>query len=88
MAQSVAYHANDILATRGVREFSVHIVRCQPRQGVKTWHKLERAMLLVFREMFGEVPVRNGTGHKMKERDEFDRYFARSRIRRVIEDFS
>lgn len=54
---------------------------------MKTWLKMERAFLLVFREMFGDVPVCNSQGKKITEHDEFE-YFARARIKRVIEDLS
>lgn len=88
VAQSAASRADQILREPGVRSFRVHVVTCRPKAGVRTWLKLERAVLLAFRERFGEVPVCNSQGKRMKERDEFEKYFARARIKRVIEDLS
>ena len=87
VARSVAARAESILSLHGVREFHARIVTCKPRQGVKMWRVLERAMLLMFKEMYGEVPRCNGQGQKMKERDEF-KYFTRGRIRRILEDLA
>ena len=83
IAQSVAARAEDILSLHGVRTFHARIVTCKPLQNVETWKKLERAMLLKFREAFGVVPKCNSKGKKMKESDEF-RYFRNTAVRKVI----
>ena len=85
MSQSVASQADEILGKRGVREFRVRVVTCKGRGGVKTWRKLERAMLMVFRDLFGEVPLCNSHGKGFPERDEFN-YFAHSRIEQILEE--
>ncbi len=87
IALSVAHRADDILAIRGVRDFDARIVTCTPRQGVKSWHKLERALLLTFREIYGEVPYCNSHGKRIKELDEF-RYFRRKRLRDILEELA
>jgi hypothetical protein len=87
IAQSVAFRAEQILSLRGVRTFHVRIVTCKPRQKVETWKKLERGLLLCFRERFGEVPKCNSHGKRMKETDEFH-YFARKGVRNVIDELS
>lgn len=87
IAQSAAQHAPVVLNLHGVRQFEVRVMTCTPRQGVKAWHKLERALLLVFRQTFGEVPIGNSQGSKIREVDEFA-YFQRSRIERVLKDLS
>lgn len=87
VAQSVAHRAHDILAIRGVRSFEARILTTRGRQRVQMWRKLERAMLLEFRELFGEPPWCNIQGRRMRERDEFE-YFARSRVRRIIDELS
>lgn len=86
VSQSVAARAEDVLAIHGVSAFEARVVTCSPRQNVKTWHKLERALLIRFREMFGEVPHCNTQGNRMKETDEFSKYFARKRITTILED--
>jgi len=87
IAQSVAGRAEEILSLRGVLEFHARVVTCTPRQNVRTWHKLERALLIQFKEMFGEVPKCNSHGSKMKETDEFS-YFRRAAVTSVIEELS
>lgn len=87
IAQSVATRAKRILGLHGVTEFQARTVSCKPRQRVKMWHKLERAMLLCFKEMFGQVPECNVHGKNLSERDEFS-YFSRTRVKRVLEDLS
>ena len=87
VAQSAAAKAEAVLRQHGVKRFDVRIVTCRPRQRVKTWRKLERAMLLTFREVFGEVPELNTQGTGIRELDEFD-YFSRSRVRSLVQDLS
>jgi hypothetical protein len=87
IAQSVAARTEDILSLHGVRTFHARIVTCKPRSGVETWKKLERAMLLKFRETFGVVPKCNSKGKKMKGTDEF-RYFGNASVRKVIDRLS
>lgn len=81
--QSAAARADTILDLDGVRRFEVHIVSCQHRQNVKTWVRLERAMLLEFRLLYGEVPICNVHGGRMRETGEFD-IFSRERISNLI----
>lgn len=87
VAQSVAARAEAILSIHGVRTFHARVVTCRPRPNVKTWKKLERAMILTFREKFGVVPECNTVGKKMKESDEF-RYFGHAAVKKVIERLS
>lgn len=85
VAQSAAYWAETILRGRGVRHFDARIITCRPRQRVKTWVKLERALLLVFKEIYGDVPKCNTQGKNITEVDEF-RYFRKDRLRGILED--
>lgn len=87
VAQSAASRSGAVLRLRGVNRFTVHIVTCTPRTRVKSWHKLERALLLVFKDVFGEVPRRNTHGKNTKWREE-KTLFSERRLRTVIEDLS
>lgn len=87
MTSSVAARADAILGIHGVDEFTVHVVTCKPRQKVKTWHKLERALILTFRELFGEVPKCNSHGKKMKLTNEYE-IFRKPRLKTVLENLS
>ena len=87
MAVSAAYRSEEIFAGWGVEKLEIRIVTCRPRRRVKTWIKLERALLLSFRDLYGVPPVSNSQGSRIRERDEFE-YFSRSRLRRIFEDLA
>jgi hypothetical protein len=87
VAQSSANQSDVILNHPGINTFSVKIVTCTPRQKVKTWRLLERALLLQFKEMFGEAPACNTHGKNIKWNEELS-LFARARLRTIIEDLS
>ena len=87
VAQSVAGRADSILQQHGVKSFDARIVTCSPRKRVKTWVKLERALLLVFRETYGQVPLCNTRGHHMRAEDEQE-YFSRARLVQILEELS
>ena len=87
IAQSVAARAEHILGIRGVRAFHARVITCRPRKKVKTWHQLERALLLTFKDMYGEVPTCNTQGKRMRRSKEFN-YFAEKGVRLVIEELS
>ncbi len=87
IAQSAAGKANHMLALHGVTHLQFYVVSCPRRQRVQTWKKLERGLLLCFREQFGEVPECNTQGRRMKWRDEL-KYFTERRMRSVIFKYS
>jgi hypothetical protein len=84
VAGSAAERAQEILSMHGVQKVTARIVTCQPRRKVKTWLKLERAMLLEFRSAYGSVPKCNSHGKNMLETDEFS-YFSRDAMRKLIQ---
>jgi hypothetical protein len=64
----------------------VRLLTCRPRKRVQTWRKLERAFLLVFRELHGnDIPYLNKQGKEITERGEFD-IFSKERIRTLIRE--
>jgi hypothetical protein len=85
IARSVAYRAQNILEIHGVRKFQVRILTCKPRQKIKTWHKLERALLIEFKETYGDIPQCNSQGHRIKKTDE-DKYFRSKRLHNILEE--
>ena len=87
ISQSVAARAEAVLGLHGVEEFEVRVVTCRPRQRVKSWLKLERALLLCFREKFCEVPKCNSHGKRIREAGEFT-LFSKARIKRILDDLS
>lgn len=84
---SVAERADHILRLHGVESFEVRIITCHRRKHVKMWYRLERALLVVFRELYGEPPRCNGQTHGKNAGTVFD-LFARARVKRVLEDLA
>jgi hypothetical protein len=87
VATSAAFRSWDVLWSRGVQSADVRIVTCRPRQGFKSWLKLERALILAFWQKFGEPPMCNIQGRAMKLKDEFDR-FSFDRLSQIIDTLS
>jgi hypothetical protein len=87
VSESVAERAGDILAEHGVRELEAHLLTATPRQHVRTWLKLERVLLVAFRQRFGATPICNDQRAGKDYKDELD-YFAESRLNRIIDDLS
>jgi hypothetical protein len=74
IAESAAAQAKKFLGNHGIRQLEFYVVSCTPLQRVRTWTKLERALLLAFRQRYGAVPVGNTQGKHIKIMDEA-RYF-------------
>lgn len=87
IAISAAQRAYDKLYDHGTNSLFFYVVTCTPRNGVKTWHKLERALLIRFREIFDSPPQLNLHGIKMKWTNERD-LFTLSRLDAVIKYYS
>jgi hypothetical protein len=85
VAASVAGKADEILSLHGVRSCKAHVMTCRPRQRVKTWLLLERALLVSFRETYGTVPKCNSHGKGMKRGGVFD-YFSHRRLQGLLQD--
>jgi hypothetical protein len=86
IAASAAAIAPEVLRMHGVDSFELFTCTCRARQKVKTWRKLERALLLRFREMYGTVPRLNSQGKNMRWTDE-TKYFSVKRIDSIIEEY-
>ncbi len=87
IASSAVSKGEDLLCRYGIKHIELHIVTCGKIQGVETWKKLERALLLRFRERFGETPRANTAGKKCHWKDE-KRYFSEIKLDRVIDGLS
>lgn len=87
IAASAAAKAKAMHGLHGVKHLELYVVTSSSQDGVKTWHKLERGLLLAFRERFGEVPKCNTVGKNMVWTDELE-YFTRHRLKSVISMYS
>jgi hypothetical protein len=87
MTSSIAERANAILRLHGVESFEVRIITCHRRKHVKMWYKLEHALLVAFRELYGAPPRSNDQTDGKRAGTVFN-YFSRARVKRVLEDLA
>lgn len=85
LVTTVAGRTEEILAQHDLTHFDAHVITCKSVPRIETWRKLERALLLTFRDLYGSSPLCNRHGAGIQEDDEFA-YFTRERIRNVLED--
>lgn len=85
LVTTVAARTDEIFANHDLTHFDAHVVTCKSVARTDTSHKLERALLITFRELYGQPPLCNRHGGGIQEEDEFS-YFTRERIRNVLED--
>lgn len=83
VASSAARKGEDLLFEHGIKQVEFVVMTCGKLQSVPTWKKLERALLIKFREKFGEVPRGNKQGKKTRWHDEKS-YFTDKRLDDVI----
>ena len=84
IAESVADKSQDIFGNHGVTTLTAHLLTSRGRRGAQTWKKLERALIISFRERYGEVPKYNNHGRGWQRKDE-GKYFCDTRIRELVE---
>ncbi|MGH9028832.1 MAG: hypothetical protein ACRDV4_04375 [Acidimicrobiales bacterium] len=85
LVTTVAARTEEILSNHDLTHFEAHVVTCNSLPRIATWHKLERALVLTFRDVYGQPPLCNRHGAGFQEEDEFS-YFARERVLNVLED--
>ena len=66
IASSAAVRGEDLLYEYGIKHLEFNVVTCGKVPGVETWRKLERALLIRFKERYGAIPKANKTGTKMR----------------------
>ena len=87
IASSAVWKGADLLFQHGVKHLEFHVVSCGKIQNVESWKKLEKALLIKFRERFGAVPRANDRG-KLMHWDDEKKYFADRKLQEVLEAFS
>ncbi|MGH7217192.1 MAG: hypothetical protein ACREIG_08155 [Nitrospiraceae bacterium] len=84
IAWSAAGKGADVLFNHGVKHLELIVVVCGKTQGIETWKKLERALIIRFREKLGAPPKANATGRNMRWRDERN-YFSDKKLDKIID---
>ena len=87
IAGSAAARAKELLTEHGIKRLDFFVVTCTAKQRVETWKKLETALLLTFRCIYGTVPLGNTHGKKMKWGDE-KKYFTTKALEQTIDKYS
>ena len=87
IAASAARTAKRFLNHHGVKSLECFVVTCRRRPGTSTWKKLERSLLLAFKDVFGRVPLGNTQGKNAFWDDELS-YFKLKRLRDVVSSHS
>jgi hypothetical protein len=75
-----------VAASAAAKALQFFTVSCRRRAHVKTWMKLARGLLLTFRAIFGNVPIGNKQGNKIKRTDEL-RYFSHRSLEAVLDKY-
>lgn len=87
IASSAVSKGEDLLYLFGIKHLELHVVTCGKIRGVETRKKLERALLLRFKERFGGLPRANTAGKKCHWKDE-KLYFSEIKLDKVIDGLS
>jgi hypothetical protein len=85
IASSAAIKGEKLLYEYGIKHVEFNVVTCGKVQGVETWRKLERALLLRFKEQYGLIPRANNAGKKTHWKDE-RKYFTIDRLDRILDE--
>ena len=87
IAASAAYRAEEIFEKRGLRKLDVHVVTCRSTQGLTSWQYLEKAILAVFHERYGRIPVCNQKGDSYRWNQKLEKLFGHQRILNIVMQF-
>jgi hypothetical protein len=73
-------------SVRGVKQIGIYLLNSESRRNVKTWQKLESALLAIFRQRYFRLPQEN------KKRGEYGneediRYFKRENLLKILRVF-
>jgi hypothetical protein len=87
VAASVAHHAERLLRRPGLRSVDAHLLTYGAKRGARNlWAKLERAMLVIFKNEYGDIPLLNKVGMNFWPGKEFS-YFSRHTLRKRVLEF-
>lgn len=87
IASSAATRGADLLYEYGIKHLELSVVTCSKVQSVETWRKLERALIIRFRELYGRIPRANNAGARMRWKDEL-RYFRIEKLDELLHELA
>ncbi|MFA5839855.1 MAG: hypothetical protein WC890_04270 [Candidatus Margulisiibacteriota bacterium] len=59
LATSAAFRAPEILKRHGLKDCRFYAITCTCRQGLESWKKLEKDLILSFKSRYGAIPSCN-----------------------------
>jgi hypothetical protein len=87
IAASAVKQARDILGEYGINKLTFYVVTCRAQRNVESWKFLERALIIRFRDLHGEIPVGNDQFKNASRGKEFE-YFSDASLDKVIAAYS
>lgn len=84
IASSAAHRGWTLMDEYGVQSLDFHVVTCTPVPGMRSWKKLERALLIRFCERYGRPPLANKQGGRLRWENELD-YFSIRKLDEIID---
>ena len=87
IASSAAIKSKALLNDHGINTLRFYVVRCDGKQRVETWKKLERGLIVSFKHLYGMPPKMNKQGVHMNLGDVLS-YFTKSALEKTVEAYS
>lgn len=56
LTQSAVDKSKDLFTLHGIKQIGFYIVTCSSVKNLQSWKKLERAIILTFRHLYGDPP--------------------------------
>ncbi|MBX3357325.1 MAG: hypothetical protein KF745_02745 [Phycisphaeraceae bacterium] len=84
IAESAAKKTTELLTEHGFKTLHFFVVKCRGVQSIAMWEKLESALLMEFRDMYGVLPRGN---HKISKKftwASIEEHFVRSALRDTL----
>ena len=87
IAGSAAWKAETLLQRHGLQQLDFYVVTCGAGASAKAARKLERALIIRFRERFGSPPLGNSAGRRMRWNAEW-KNFSYNKLDKIIDNYS
>ena len=87
ITSSAADRAPEILNLHGFKYLDFFVVQPSSLQAVRTWEVLERDLIIIFKSMYGDIPIGNTQGDRLPFSALSGR-FRREKLEKIITKYS
>jgi hypothetical protein len=87
ITKSAADRAPEILDQHGIKYLDFYVVRPKSLKAVRTWEILERDLIIIFKSMYGEIPIGNTQGDRLPY-NALSHKFRREKLEIIINKYS